>query len=84
MLQCKRFHWEDEFNEWARKEGIQGYQIVATESSPPDSVIVFYDKNLSDKTPQTIHHYYHNNEWTIPSWTTTTISNATTANIKGV
>ena len=82
MLQCKRFHWEDEFNEWARKENIQGYQIVAVESSPPDSVMVFYDKNLSDKTPQVIHHHhynYHNDEWT-----TTTATNTTTTNIKGV
>ena len=45
MLQCKRFHWEDEFNEWARKENISSHQIVAIESLPPDSFMVFYDKS---------------------------------------
>lgn len=47
MLQCKRFHWEDEFNEWARKENIQRCYIVAIESLPPDSFMVFYDKNMN-------------------------------------
>ena len=79
MLQCKRFHWEDEFNEWARKENIQSCQIVAIESAPPDSVMVFYDKNLSNKSNFMCYDNGNGN-----NWATVTLNTATNTNIKGV
>lgn len=44
MMRCKRFHWEDEFNEWAKKENIKGCNIVAITQAPENSLMVFYDK----------------------------------------
>ena len=63
MLQCKRFHWEDEFNEWARKENIESSQIVAIESAPPDSFMVFYEKNLSNKSHCICYNDGNGNNW---------------------
>lgn len=79
MLQCKRFHWEDEFNEWARKENIQSCQIVVIESLPPDSFMVFYDKNLSNKS-----NFMHYDGGNGNNWATVTLNTATNTNIKGV
>ena len=78
MLQCKRFHWEDE---WARKENIQSCQIVAIESTPPDSFMVFYDKNLSNKSNFMC---YDNGNGNDNDWTTVAVNTAMNANIKGV
>lgn len=72
MVQCKRFRWEDEFNEWARKEKIYGYHVVAIKHSPPDSMMIFYDKNLREKTTQPIYYYGGGYDWTSPHWTYTT------------
>lgn len=73
MVQCKRFRWEDEFNEWARKENIQGHHVVAIKHSPPDSMMIFYDKNLKEKT------YYYGGiyDWTIPQWSSTITTDRT-------
>lgn len=78
MVQCKRFRWEDEFNEWARKENIQGHQVIDIKPSPPDSMIIFYDKSLKEKTSQPIYYYGSTYDWTIPQWTTTTDRTITT------
>ena len=83
MLQCKRFHWEDEFNEWARKENISSHQIVAIESLPPDSFMVFYDKNLSNKSNFTCYDNGNGNG-NGNNWATVTLNTATNNNIKGV
>lgn len=82
MVQCKRFRWEDEFNEWARKEKIQGYHVVAIKHSPPDSMMIFYDKSLKEKTSQPIYYYGGGYDWTSPHWTytTTTTGNPTITN----
>lgn len=50
MLQCKRFRLEDEFNEWARKENIQSYHVMAIVPAPSDSVMIFYDENRGATT----------------------------------
>ena len=50
MLQCKRFRLEDEFNEWARKENIQSYHVMAIVPAPSDSVMIFYDENRGAAT----------------------------------
>lgn len=63
MIQCKRFRWEDEFNEWAKKENIQSHHVVAIESSPSDSMMIFYDKNR--KEPIYNNNYYYQ-DWTTP------------------
>ena len=55
MLQCKRFRLEDEFNEWARKENIQSYHVMAIVPAPSDSVMIFYDENRGATTS-----YYEN------------------------
>lgn len=65
MIQCKRFRWEDEFNEWAKKENIQSHHVVAIESSPPDSMMIFYDKNRKEPI--------YNNNYCYQDW----ISNTT-------
>lgn len=83
MVQCKRFRWEDEFNEWARKEKIQGYHVVAIKHSPPDSMMIFYDKSLKEKAPQPMYYYGNGYDWTSPHWTyttTTTTGNPTITN----
>lgn len=75
MLQCKRFRWEDEFNEWARKENVQGYHVVAIKDSPPDSMMIFYDKSLKEKTSSPIYYYY---DWvSSPHWTYSTTDHTT-------
>lgn len=73
MVQCKRFRWEDEFNEWARKENIQGHHVVAIKHSPPDSMMIFYDKNLKEKT----YYYGGTYDWTIPQWSSTITTDRT-------
>lgn len=55
MLQCKRFRLEDEFNEWARKENIQSYHVMAIVPAPSDNVMIFYDENRGTTTS-----YYDN------------------------
>lgn len=55
MLQCKRFRLEDEFNEWARKENIQNYHVMAIVPAPSDSMMIFYDENRGATTS-----YYDN------------------------
>lgn len=57
MIQCKRFRWEDEFNEWAKKENIQSHHVVTIESLPPDSMMIFYDKNRKEPI------YNNNYDW---------------------
>lgn len=74
MVQCKRFRWEDEFNEWARKENIQGHQVIDIKPSPPDSMIIFYDKSLKEKTSNPIYYTY---DWATPQWTSTTTTDRT-------
>ena len=73
MVQCKRFRWEDEFNEWVRKENIQGHHVVAIKHSPPDSMMIFYDKNLKEKT----YYYGGTYDWTIPQWSSTITTDRT-------
>lgn len=64
MLQCKRFCLEDEFNEWARKENIQSYHVMAIVPAPSDSVMIFYDENRGATTDNkkftSISTSYHN------------------------
>ena len=62
MIQCKRFRWEDEFNEWAKKENIQSHHVVAIESSPPDSMMIFYDKKKDNNNYTTTTPYYKDND----------------------
>ena len=77
MIQCKRFRWEDEFNEWARKENIQGHQVIDIKPSPPDSMIIFYDKSLKEKTSTPLYYYGYTYDWATPQWTSTTTTDRT-------
>lgn len=51
MIQCKRFRWEDEFNEWAKTANICGDQVVVILHATDDSMMIFYDKSSKHNRP---------------------------------
>lgn len=65
MLQCKRFRLEDEFNEWARKENIQSYHVMAIVPAPSDSMMIFYDENRKKSIDRDATTSYYDNKKSI-------------------
>ncbi len=65
MIQCKRFRWEDEFNEWAKKENIQSHHVMTIKYCPPDSMMIFYDKGRKDNGWITTTASYSNDSITV-------------------
>ena len=75
MLQCKRFRLEDEFNEWARKENIQNYHVMAIVPAPSDSMMIFYDENRKKPINHGVTTSYYDNKKSIDfDWEATSTS----------